>query len=167
MTWYAAYTHVGKERWARSNLWERGFEVYLPEYQRERRHARKVDFVARPLFPRYLFLRAGPGQTFAATHAATAKGVVDLVRMGRSYPSVPSTLIDELRAREGSDGYVELGRSPLARGQAVRIVSGSLRDQLGIFECRDDAQRVIILIDLLGRKVRAKVAAADVAPEPA
>ena len=167
MTWYAAYTHVGKERWARSNLWERGFEVYLPEYQRERRHARKVDFVTRPLFPRYLFLRAGPGQTFAATHAATAKGVVDLVRMGRSYPTVPSTLIDELRAREGSDGYVELGRSPLTRGQAVRIVSGSLRDQLGIFECRDDAQRVVILIDLMGRKVRAKVAAADVAPEPA
>ena len=166
MKWYAAYTHVGKERWARSNLWDLGFEVYLPEYRRERRHARRTDFVTRPLFPRYLFVRAAPDQVFAATHAATAKGVVDLVRMGRRYPTVPGALIDELRAREGDDGYVELGRSPLARGQAVRIVSGSLRDQLGIFECRDDAQRVIILINMLGRKVRAKVAAADVAPEP-
>jgi len=167
VSWYAAHTQPGKERWARSNLWESGFEVYLPQYQRERRHARRTDLVVRPLFPRYLFVRAAPGQTFAATHAATAKGVVDLVRMGRSYPTVPDHLIEEIRSREGNDGYVELGRSPLTPGQSVRIVSGSLRDQLGIFECRDDTQRVIILINLLGRKVRTKVSAADVAPEPA
>ena len=37
--WYAVYTHTRTERWARSNLWERGFEVYLPEYLKERRHA--------------------------------------------------------------------------------------------------------------------------------
>ena len=167
MTWYAAYTHARKERWARANLWELGFDVYLPEYQMERRHARRTDVVTRPLFPRYLFVRPLPDQPFAATHAATAKGVVDLVRMGRSYPTVPNHVIDEMRSREGDDGFVHLGRSPLNPGQAVRIVAGSLRDHLGIFECRYDAQRVIILVNLLGRQVRAKVAAADISPEPA
>ena len=49
--WYAVYTHARMERWARSNLWERGFEVYLPEYHKERRHARKTDWVNAPLFP--------------------------------------------------------------------------------------------------------------------
>ena len=107
MTWYAAYTHARKERWARTNLWELGFDVYLPEYQKERRHARRTDVVTRPLFPRYLFVRPLPDQPFAATHAATAKGVVDLVRMGRSYPTVPNHVIDEMRSREGEDGFVQ------------------------------------------------------------
>jgi transcriptional antiterminator RfaH len=167
VSWYVAYTHARKERWARTNLWELGFEVYLPEYQRERRHARRTDVVTRPLFPRYLFLRPAPDQVFAATHAATAKGVVDLVRMGRSYPTVPNQIVAEIRSREGDDGFVHLGRSPLRPGQEVRIVAGSLRDHLGIFECRDDAQRVIILVNLLGRQVRARVATADISPEPA
>jgi transcriptional antiterminator RfaH len=166
MRWYVAYTQPQKERWARTNLWDLGFEVYLPEYQRERRHARRTEVVTRPLFPRYLFVKPAPDQEFAATYAATAKGVVDLVRMGRSYPAVPNQVIDEIRSREDGSGFVHLGRSPLNPGQAVRIVSGSLRDHLGIFECRDDAQRVIILIDLLGRQVRTKVAAADISPEP-
>lgn len=167
MTWYAAYTHARKERWARTNLWELGFEVYLPEYQGERRHARRTHIVARPLFPRYLFVRPPPDQAFAATNAATAKGVVDLVRMGRDYPTVPNHVIDEIKSREGGDGFVHLVQSPLNSGQAVRIVAGSLRDHLGIFERCDDAQRVIILVNLLGRQVRAKVAAADISPEPA
>ena len=167
MTWYTANTHARKERWARANLWELGFEVYLPEYQCERHHARRTDVVTRPLFPRYLFVRPLPDQAFAATHAATAKGVVDLIRMGRSYPTVPNHVIDEIRSHEGGDGFVHLGQSSLSRGQAVRIVAGSLRDHLGIFECHDDAQRVTILVSLLGRQVHAKVAAVDILPEPA
>ena len=67
-----------------------------------------------------------------------------------------------MRSREGDDGFVHLGRNPLNPGQAVRIVAGSLRDQLGIFECRDDAQRVIILVKFLGRQVRARVAVEDI-----
>ena len=167
MTWFAAYTHARKERWARANLWELGFDVYLPEYQRRRRHARRIDVVARPMFPRYLFVRQPPARAIPATHAATAKGVVDLVRIGRSYSTVPDQVIDEIRSLEGGDGFIHLGRSPLTPGQEIRIIAGSLRDHLGIFRCQDDAQRVIILVNLLGRQIRAKVAAADIAPEPA
>lgn len=167
MNWYAAYTHARKERWARTNLWELGFEVYLPEYQCERRHARRTDVVTRPLFPRYLFVRPPPDQALAERYAATAKGVVDLVRMGRSYPTVSNDMIEEIRAREGNDAFVQLERSRLKPGQPVRIVAGSLLNHLGIFECRDDAQRVVILVDLLGRQVRARVAAANISPEHA
>ncbi|NQV79663.1 MAG: transcriptional activator RfaH [Alphaproteobacteria bacterium] len=164
MTWHVAHTQPRKERWARTNLWELGFDVYLPEYMSQRRHARRTDIVARPLFPRYLFVRPALGATFAATYAATAKGVVDLVRMGRHYPTVSDQVVHEIRNRQGDDGYVHLGRSPLAKGQAVRFVSGSLCDQIGIFDCRDDQQRVIILVDLLGRQVRTRVAENMIAP---
>lgn len=165
MSWYAAYTQPRKERWARTNLWELGFDVYLPEYMSTRRHARRTDLVARPLFPRYLFVKSEPGSTFAAAAAASAKGVVDLVRMGRHIPSVPDQMIQEIQDREGDDGFVHLGRGPLTKGQAVRLVSGSLCDQIGIFECHDDQDRVVILVDLLGRQVRTRVAANAIAPE--
>ena len=61
--WYAVYTKPRMELWARSNLWERGFEVYLPQYRKLRRHARKLDIIAAPLFPRYLFVRADLGRS--------------------------------------------------------------------------------------------------------
>ena len=167
MTWHVAYTQPRKERWARTNLWELGFEVYLPEYMSTRRHARRTDMVARPLFPRYLFFRPAPGSTFAAAAAASAKGVLDLVRMGRHLPVLSNQVIQEIKDREGENGFVHLGRTPLTKGQAVRLVSGSLCDQIGIFECRDDQDRVIILVDLLGRQVRTRVAASAIAPENA
>ena len=56
--WYCAYTQPCMELWARANLWERGLEVYLPLYRRRRSHARRVDWVSAPLFPRYLFVAA-------------------------------------------------------------------------------------------------------------
>ncbi len=40
----------------RINLIRQGFEIYLPRYLKRRRHARKVDVVAAPLFPRYVFI---------------------------------------------------------------------------------------------------------------
>ncbi|MEQ8247541.1 MAG: transcription termination/antitermination NusG family protein [Alphaproteobacteria bacterium] len=167
MTWYVAYTQPRKERWARTNLWELGFDAYLPEYMAMRRHARRTDMVARPLFPRYLFVKSAPGSAFAAAVAASAKGVVDLVRMGSHLPTLPDRLIQEIKDREGGDGFVHLGRAPLTKGQSVRLVSGSLCDQVGIFDCHDDQDRVIILVDLLGRQVRTRVAANAIVPESA
>ena len=53
--WYAVYTQSRMELWARGNLWERDVEAYLPRYHKRRRHARRSDWIAAPLFPRYLF----------------------------------------------------------------------------------------------------------------
>ena len=56
MAWYAVHTHAGAETKAVWHLENQGFSVYLPRYLRRRRHARKVDWVPTPLFPRYLFV---------------------------------------------------------------------------------------------------------------
>lgn len=165
MSWCAAFTKPHMELWARSTLWERGFEVYLPQYLKLRRHARQTAEVARPLFPRYLFLRQPDGETLNVRAARMAGGVVDLVRMGDRIPRVPDRLIAEIRSREDAHGHVKLGRRPFNPGDRVRLVAGSMCDQIGLFECREDAQRVIILIDLLGRQVRTRVSADSIAPE--
>ena len=39
-------------------------------------------------------------------------------------------------------------------GDAVRVVEGAFSDCLGLFESMTDSERVLVLLDLLGRKVR-------------
>ena len=97
--WHAAYTQPRMELWARSNLWERGLEVYLPMYCKRRRHARRTDWVPSPLFPRYLFVQANLAVTGTRV-IRNARGVVSLVSYGSRPAAVPPVVIDGIRARE-------------------------------------------------------------------
>src|SRR6478752_1032989 len=54
--WYAVQSHPNAENKAVAHLARQGFTTYLPRYLRRRRHARRVEMVATPLFPRYLFV---------------------------------------------------------------------------------------------------------------
>src|SRR5947209_3993566 len=54
--WYVAQTHPRAEAKAAEHLDRQGFHVYLPNFRKRRRHARRVETVTAPLFPRYLFV---------------------------------------------------------------------------------------------------------------
>ena len=54
--WFVAHTHPHAEAKATSHLNRQGFEIYFPRYLKRRRHARRIETVAAPLFPRYLFV---------------------------------------------------------------------------------------------------------------
>ena len=58
--WYAAYTQPRNEALAIEHLARQGFDVYCPRYQKRRSHAGKIDLVASPLFPRYVFIAFDP-----------------------------------------------------------------------------------------------------------
>ena len=58
--WYVVQTQVNSENKAAANLLRQGYEVYLPRYWKRRRHARRVETVPVPLFPRYLFVGFDP-----------------------------------------------------------------------------------------------------------
>ena len=157
--WYCVYTQPQLELWARSNLWERGFDVYLPQVLKRRRHARRTDYVPRALFPRYLFVQADI-ETSGQRALRSAKGVVDILRCGSGDAPTPvdDAIIEAIRRRENDKGYVELNElDGLRKGDRVRIVEGALCDQVGLFEKLGDDQRVMILLDLLGRAVRARI----------
>jgi transcriptional antiterminator RfaH len=51
----------------------------------------------------------------------------------------------------------------LSPGEQVRLHSGAMAEHTGLFERRDDAGRVVILLNLLGREVRVKVPADSIA----
>ena len=160
--WYAVHSQPRMELWARTNLWDRGFEVCLPRYLKQRRHARRREWVPRPLFPRYLFVHADL-EAGARRAVASAPGVSYIVSFGEHAPALADEVIAELRGREDEDGLIRLDRpSEFRRGDQLRICDGAFSDRIGLFEYASDEQRVILLLDLLGRKVRVRVPADQV-----
>ena len=152
--WYVVQTHAHAEGKAAAHLARQGFDAYLPRYLKRRRHARRIETVAAPLFPRYLFVTVDmETQRWRSIHSTF--GVSRLVCNGDEPAPVPPAVVAALQAREDAGGLVQLERRPrFAPGERVRIVDGVFADTLGLFEGMADRERVAILLDLLGRKVR-------------
>jgi len=154
--WYVALTQPRAELKAAGHLLRQGFEPYLPSYLKRRRHARRTDLVAAPLFPRYIFVSADlTMQRWRAIHSTT--GIAHLICNGEAPARVTDAIIDESRASQDERGYVRLPLPGFRPGDAVRVVEGIFASCLGLFEGMTDGERVAILLDLLGRKVRVSI----------
>jgi transcriptional antiterminator RfaH len=152
--WYVAQTHIHAEVKASQHLGRQGFDVYLPRYLRTRRHARRVDSVAAPLFPRYLFVSIDLASQRWYSIQSTI-GIAKLIRHGDLPVAVPNAIIEGLRCREDSNGYVQLEHRPrFTAGDKIRISDGAFCDCLGLYDSINGNDRSAILLDLLGRKVR-------------
>ncbi|MCC7015881.1 MAG: hypothetical protein IT564_01605 [Rhodospirillales bacterium] len=153
--WYVVNSQPGAEPKAAQHLERQGYHVYLPRWRKRRSHARRVDWVAAPLFPRYLFVRFDIAQTrWRAIHSTV--GVSYLVCNGGLPRPVPEGIVEAIRAREADGGLIEIVPN-FRKGEPVIVGEGPFLDQTGLFECVDDAERVIILLSLLGREVKVKV----------
>ena len=152
--WYVVQTQTNAERKAASHLIRQGFEAYLPRYLKRRRHARRVDIVPAPLFPRYMFVAVDMAtQRWRSIHSTL--GVARLVCNGEEPAPVPIGVVETLRAREDVGGFIPLDTRPrFAPGDKVRVLDGAFTECLGLIDFVTDRERVAILLDLLGRKVR-------------
>ena len=155
--WYVAKTHPNGEQKALFHLQRQGFDVYLPRYLRRVSHARRISWQPRPLFPTYLFVSmTGPDQRWRAIHSTV--GVAHLICDERGPVPLPSGIVDAIQNEEDDRGLVLTGRKvPFEKGAEVQIMSGAFADHIGRFDGATDDQRVVILLDLMGRQVRAKV----------
>jgi transcriptional antiterminator RfaH len=156
--WYVAQTHPHAETKAREHLERQAFAVFLPCYLKKRRHARRVDTVAAPLYPGYLFVGIDlEAQRWRSIHSTV--GVARLICRGEEPAPVPQAVIEELKRRQDENGMIRLERRPrFKQGDTVRIVDGAFSDCMGLYEGMSDRERIAILLDLLGRKVRVLLA---------
>lgn len=154
ITWCAAYTQPLKELVAQQHLFDQGFDVYFPRFKKIRRHARKVEKVLLPLFPRYIFvgmsLKTARWRSINGT-----RGVSYLLMNNDLKPAcVPFQVIEELKSREISDGVVSIASLvAFTKGDNVQILEGVFKDQSAVFEALDDKSRVQLLLNFLGREV--------------
>lgn len=155
--WCTVHTHVNAEETAAHHLIRQGFNVLLPKHLKRRAHARKVDWVPRPLFPRYLFAELDPERSPWRAIRSTV-GVQDVVCFGDKPASVPAPVIDEIRARQDEDGLIRTREgATFKHGEPVRVLRGMLGELEALFEAPSEQDRVIVLLNLLGRQVRAEV----------
>ncbi len=152
--WYVVMTQPNAELRAEDNLQRQGFAVYLPRYLKTRRHARKTETVTRPLFPRYMFVSLDLGRDRWRSVLSTF-GVQSLVFSGDRPGEIAGDVVAAIRAREGEDGYIAFSPPRIAAGAPIRILDGIFEDAVGVFERVADKRRVAVLLQLLGREVKA------------
>lgn len=161
--WYVAQTQPNAENKAVAHLGRQGFVTYLPRYLKRRRHARRVEIVPAPLFPRYLFVEIDTAiQRWRSIYSTL--GVSQLVGHGDAPTPVSDHVVATLKLREDGEGFIKLDNRPALRvGDKIQVLDGVFADCLGLYEGMKDCDRVAILLDLLGRKVRVTVDAMSVA----
>jgi len=161
--WFCASVGPGREGLARDRLEGLGFGAFLPVVTRRVRHARQTWIAARPLFPRYLFLRFDARRD-AWKRAYTLGLGVRIFGASPERPTpLPAGLVEGWIA-EGFDRPIGRDLAPdlIAAGAEVRLTDGPFCDSLGV--CLwDDGRRVRVLLSLLGRQVQAEVARERVA----
>jgi len=160
-SWFVVQTQPRADAKARQHLINQGYTTYMPVYRRRVRHARRVDLVLRPLFPGYLFVRLDP-ETQRWRSINGTVGVRHILTEGNVPRHVSDRIIEEIAAREDESGAIKLVPPAFAAGQQVRLLDGPLADVAGLFEETRDENRVVLLLSILGRKVRVVAPAAEV-----
>ena len=118
------------------------------------REARRIETVAAPLFPRYLFVAIDLNMQRWRSICSTV-GISRLVCNGDDPTPVPMGIVEALRSREDAGGFIKLDCRPRFRaGDKVRVLDGAFSSCFGLFEGTAERERIAILLDLLGRKVR-------------
>ena len=157
-SWFLVYTKPRQEQTARHQLERQGYPIYLPMTQHNRKRSGRRVLVIEPLFPRYLFIHLDTCRDDWGPIRSTV-GVSSLVRFGKEPAMVPDALIETLRARESSAGLHDWAEPVFRAGQAVRVVEGALQGYEGLFVAGTGRERVVVLLDILGRQVRTRVEA--------
>jgi transcriptional antiterminator RfaH len=161
--WYVAQTQPHAEMKAAIHLGRQGMHTYLPRYLKRRSHARRVEMVPAPLFPRYLFIAAETESPRWRSIQSTI-GVTHLVCNGDVPATVTNKVIEELRLRENDRGFIKLDqRGKYKQGDQLRLLDGAFVNCFGLYEGMRENDRIAVLLELLGRKVRVTVDAEAVA----
>ncbi|GIK98109.1 MAG: transcription antitermination protein RfaH [Alphaproteobacteria bacterium] len=155
--WHAAYTQIHAEARAAQELRNQGFHVFLPLCRRLRRHARRTEAVLRPLFPRYLFVALDIERQGWRSINGT-RGILHLICQGDRPVAVPIGVVEGLRARADAAGAVPLDAlAVLERGRPLQVTAGPFTGHTGRFESLTSDQRVVLLLEVLGRPLAVAV----------
>ncbi len=158
--WYVAKLKPHGLTRAEHNLHRQGYRSFMPRRPVSERRAAQIRPVTRPLFPGYLFVQIAKDRQDWRTINGTF-GVVRLVTLDRNKPTqVPGPFMAALLAR--CDGDIWTPDSvAFAPGTAVRMVAGPFTNTLARIESVPDSDCVYVLLDMMGRAVRARVTLQD------
>lgn len=158
--WWALYTRHQHEKTVAELLSAKGFEVFLPLYESQRRWKDRIKTLSLPLFPCYLFVRGGLNRR---TQVVTTPGVHMILSNGDHAAIIPETEIEAIRRTV--EGPFRVEPHPFLRcGERVRVKRGTLEGVEGILVRKKNLCRLVLSVDMLERSVGVEVDASDVEP---
>lgn len=160
--WYVVFTQPQREWRARVHLAAQGFHTFLPCYRKTVRHARRLHTKRVPLFNRYLFIALDLDRDQWRRVNGTS-GVACLVA-DENFP-IPVTrgITETLIGLADASGIVNLGNTVEVGGR-VRVLTGPFANFVGELVRLDGAQRVRVLLQLLGGPVAVSIDRGHLAP---
>lgn len=155
--WFVAQLKPNGLALAQRNLVRQKFETFVPERMENRRSA----MVRRPLFPGYLFVRFDPTRHGWQAINST-RGVTRLLLNDPRRPApLPAQFMGGLIARCDDKGLV-LPPETFAAGDRIRVIAGPFAELVTTVDSLDKDDRLRVLIDLMGQKVRTSIPRANV-----
>ena len=151
--WIAIYTKVNQEQLALDNIRRQSYEGFCPMVSRIRRHARKTDYVKRPLFPGYVFTKLNVEKDQWRPLLST-RGVQSLVKFGSQIGFLPQGFIDELKLYEQNGMLESMAAPKIQPGDNVEILDGPFRSVIAKVLSLPDKDRCWLLLDMMGQQVR-------------
>ena len=152
--WYLVHTKPQQEPRALQNLERQGYVCFYPKLITEKIKRGSLGLAEAPLFPRYLFVQSDPHQSMAPIYST--QGVSRLVRFGLDPAHVSHSLISLLQ--HGQNALEASPQRLFLAGEHLLLTQGPFAGFSAIYQMKDSDQRVIVLIEMLGRISPLKVA---------
>lgn len=158
--WYLAQLKPGGLARARLNLARQEHPTFMPMREVTERRREGLRRAARPLFPGYLFVRITPDRPRWRAINSTY-GVSRLVALQGNCPSqVPAPLMAALFGRCDGETWSPDAET-FAPGTKVRLVAGPFARSLATIAAVPEAERVYVLMEMMGQQVRTAVPLRD------
>lgn len=165
LPWFVLIAHPGREFWAKQQLEQQGFPVYLPVRAPEGRE--KLSPKRRPFLPGYLF--AKPLVNGRWRPMLSTLGVRNIVWqtagpsingwIGERQPAaMPDAIVQELRSREAKDGLIYMPDA-IQPGDLVSVEMGARNVVDAIVKESRPKERLTLLMRILGREIEVEVKA--------
>jgi transcriptional antiterminator RfaH len=152
MPYAVVMTKPNHEAIAATNLQRQGFDFYYPKFLQKNSKNPILKPQIKPLFPRYIFVFIGQ-----AWRPLNGTRGISYVLMGEEGPQlIPDKIIELIKSREDKSGLFQLTQPPkFTLGAKVKTQEGPLAGLSLIYEGMAGPDRAKILVELLGRAVRA------------
>jgi len=151
--WHAIFTRYQHEKSVSYALSNKNHEVYLPLYRSVHRWQDRYKQILLPLFPCYVFIRAGMDRQL---QILTTPGVIHIVGWGGNPAIVPQSQLDAVRQIIESCLIVET-HPYLQAGDRVRVKAGPLMGLEGILTRKKGMARLVVSMEMLGRSAAVEI----------
>lgn len=168
LRWYLVHTKPRREAIAAQNLERQNYAVYLPMVQQPARRRNGWRDQIMPLFPRYLFTQVDEGHQSIGPIRSTL-GVSQIVQNGSNIAIVPDQIVTELRERaDAQSGFHSLSQpATFEPGLPVKVAAGPFTGLEGVFQCHSGSDRIVVLLNVLGKSTRVRLPHGFVTPSHA